>query len=465
MYEEKCSNVHKHVSKKVEKDLEQMRKNVEEYSMNDDNANQLPEKLYSKSNYLISSMSSSNLLENQLMAISLQKIFNGQWFVNLETNAICVNLKVNELRKLLKGNSGSFYSRLKNTAESVTGKNVGWESPQKDSFDYIAITTRMTYEKGVLTVQYNAALRNYLTNLERNFTILNLQTMLSLSNTYTFRFYELLKSQAYYKRGSDTNHKINIYYELGKLKLQLGIIDINDPKIKDKIKKSKNPDYEKIVMEYEMEKMENCNYALRAEEIICSDKGLSKAETNKRLAIVKKEKYPAYMEWSVFKRDLLDKMIEEINSIANDIFIEYDVARQGHGGKVAGINFYLTIPETKLDNIVVEDKKSLSPEEKMEFYEKLQDEIDLPLKIKDLQIICETADYDLYRIKKAYNVLKHSGKVENMVGFLISAIKNNYDVKTYGKSNRKSKNDKNSFNRIMENDYDLKKLEEEILAN
>ena len=122
-----------------------MSKNTEEYSMNDDNTNQLPEKLYSKSNYLISSMSSSNLLENQLMAISLQKIFNGQWFVNLETNAICVNLKANELRKLLKGNSGSFYARLKSTAESVTGKNVGWESPQKDSFDYIAVTIRITY--------------------------------------------------------------------------------------------------------------------------------------------------------------------------------------------------------------------------------------------------------------------------------------------------------------------------------
>lgn len=51
------------------------------------------------------------------------------------------------------------------------------------------------------------------------------------------------------------------------------------------------------------------------------------------------------------------------------------------GGKVAGINFYLTIPKAKLDNIVVEDKKSLSSEEKMEFYEILQDEIDLPLKI------------------------------------------------------------------------------------
>lgn len=101
----------------------------------------------------------------------------------------------------------------------------------------------------------------------------------------------------------------------------------------------------------------------------------------------------------------------------------------------------------------------------MEFYEKLQDEIDLPLKIKDLQKICETADYDLFRIKKAYNVLKCSGKVENIVGFLISAIKNNYDIKTYENSNRKSKNNKNSFNRIMENDYNIKKLEEEILAN
>ena len=64
---------------------------------------------YVKSNFLIGAKYKSSLLENKVMAISLNKIKDAE---EDKEGTLIVRLKASELKKLLDSKSGSFYSQL-----------------------------------------------------------------------------------------------------------------------------------------------------------------------------------------------------------------------------------------------------------------------------------------------------------------------------------------------------------------
>ncbi len=364
-------------------------------------------KTYKKSNILIGGKYRSSLLENQLMAISLSLLDVHR--ISVEDGALVQRIKVADLQKLMHIKGNSFHDRLSSAAESLTGKTVGFDDGE--NFDYVAIIIRATKEGGVFTIRYNPDVENYILNLKSNYTVLNLeQTLKFKRSVYSFRLYELLRSRAYFHKGEEkTKDKVfEIKYNLSELKLAIGVINAENERVKKVLKRSKNPDYEKA----------------------------AEASTEKVLE-----------DWRAFKRIALDKPIAEINEIT-DINVTYKTIKQGQGGKICGIVFYVTykIPDTpeKID--------------KEKFIEDVSDMMDIKITVRELKSVCEEAGYQMDIIREAYQYLCSYGEpIGNATGFLIDYIKKG----GYKKNEVLPKNPKKAYNFESEHVIDYDKLMEQ----
>lgn len=77
------------------------------------------------------------------------------------------------------------------------------------------------------------------------------------------------------------------------------------------------------------------------------------------------------------------------------------------------------------------------------------------------------ADYNIKKVEKAYEAAEKSKHIKNLTGYLISAVTEGYELiemedKAAASKKRKKKN---SFNDIMETDYDVSEIEKLIIAN
>lgn len=97
----------------------------------------------------------------------------------------------------------------------------------------------------------------------------------------------------------------------------------------------------------------------------------------------------------------------------------------------------------------------LTEAEKDQFHDKVMNLISEKVSIPDIRSISEAAEYDLEKVKRAYEVAC-STKVNDMTAFMIAAIKKGYKRRNgnYG-----------SFDSYMRTEYDFEELEKEILAN
>lgn len=381
---------------------------------------------YAKSNALISSMYSATLLENKLMAISLSKLTES---TSEGEGVIYSRMKASELAKLMNKKNGSFYDQLKNTAQNMTGKVIGVNNEEKHTFDYIAVIIRSYYKDGVFTIEYNPHMRDYLLNLKKNFTQLEYSEMLSFKSNYSFRLYELLKSEAYAPKGAVGAHKkrFKISYSVSEFKLLIGIVNSNYDSVRRILNNKTNPDYDKAV----------------------------EASPEKN-----------FERWNDLKYWVIDKAVKEIEE-KTSMRISYETQKAGKGGKVYQIDFIVSFVDAKVgeeeqnseDIVTVAE---LTPEQREKFLEDMDEILSETLKLKDMKAIAQAAGYDMKRFKKAYRILKESTKpVKNMVGFLISALENDYSEPTESKG----KNYAFEFNTFMQQDYDYDALEEELLAN
>lgn len=372
---------------------------------------------YFKSNFLIGAKYKSTLLENKIMAISLSHIQNAEEDMN--TGALISKIPASELRELMGVKGGSFYNQLDKAAKSMTGKTIGMSNPEKKVFDYIAVIIRAHYEGGIFTLEYNPHMKSYIQDIKQNFTILNLPTMLEFDSVYSFRLYELLKSKAYYPKGIDRRENVfKISFSVSELKLNLGVVNAELDKVKKALHNSKTPDYDKAI-EISPEKV--------------------------------------FETWYEFKRRALDIAVKEINK-KTDMEVTYNSLKSGRGGKVYQIDFIVELnkEEKKADELSQEDKDNII-DEIFEFIEE-------PVKLKDIRAIVEAAEYDKDKVKKAYDIMKNSNSdINNMVGFMIKAIKDNFSLPV---SIKKDKNPSTAqFNQFMHQDYDIEALEKELLNN
>lgn len=376
----------------------------------------LNNKNYAKPNFLISAKYKSSLLANKIIAIALADLKEA---VDSNDGVLVSDIKAADLRKMLgiKEEDKNFYAKIKKVSNELTGKNIGITDPEEHSFTYLAVITRATYKKGILTVEWNRHLSKYLKEIKRNFTKLNLGVMLSFDNVYTFRLYEILKSNCY--KGSPYEVKAGSYeisYDLPELRFLLGIANAELDSVKRVLVDTSHPDYEKA-FEKSPEKI--------------------------------------HLDWRDFRRKVLDPAINGIQ--ISDLEVSYKTERFGLGGKIGKVVFYINdknILPAISNPILQTNSKTVDVDD---FIDTMLDIMPFRLRTKDLKKIASEAEYDIYKIKKAVDIAKkNQDSIENMTGFLIAAIKNNWDDQ-YQK-------EKITWNLKQKSDYgDMAELEKLLL--
>lgn len=383
--------------------------------------------VYAKSNYLIGAKYRSTLLENKLLAVSLLNVQEDS------KGLIFAEMKASELRKLFGTTSGGFYKQLDDTAEMMTGKTIGFSDPEKQVFDYIAVVTRAHYENGKFTVEFNHNLKQYITDIQDNFTKLNLEIMLKFKSIYSFRLYELLKSKAYSPKGYVDNNQYIVNMTLSEFKLNLGVVNTQLDSVKRILKNAQNKD--KSIF----------------------DKAVD--------ASPEKE----YTDWKDLKTRVLDKAINEINE-KTDLDIVYVTKTSGRGGKVYAIEFKISYKDKKpkvedvVENVIMDEVD----------IDDLVDEIrdycsEVSFKTKEIKRMLEIAYNDIDRIKGAYDILISSKThIDNPVGFMHRAIEGGWEKHDQFVSpqekNRIAK-DFNNFRQTSYADIDFEEYEKTILSN
>ena len=154
----------------------------------------------------------------------------------------------------------------------------------------------------------------------------------------------------------------------------------------------------------------------------------------------------------------MDKAKAELDE-STSIRFEYEPIRVGTGGKTNSIRFLIYDKKTtKVEEVEKKTIKILTPEEKEDFIDQVNEVIEEKLKVKDLRAIAEAAEYDISKVEKAYKVLLSSGKIDNITGFMIKAIQDGYEEPVMRQK-------KTEFNNFKQNIYDFTELEEQLLDN
>ncbi|MBO5373761.1 MAG: replication initiation protein [Lachnospiraceae bacterium] len=376
------------------------------------------------SNVILRAKYKTTLLEQKVLHMSLARIHN--YTIEKETGALVSTLDVTDIKECMGRKGNSLYNELEEVADNMTGRNIGFSNPEKKEFDYMALIIRAQCENGKFKIYYNPYLKDYIVDIKSNYTKFLEQITMSFKSLHSSLLYQVLKQKAFEpgEKINEISNELRTYefeYNLAELLLDLGLVNSGAEEVKSVLNKSKKPDYEKAV------------------------------------AVAKEKKYE---KWGEFERSALRPAIKEINE-KTDIRVEYVPIKRGRGGKVTAIFFTVEVlPTIRTDLPEEEEIITITEEEKDEYIDWLSDLIDTPLKLKDLRSIAEEAGYSREKTEKAYAILKSTTQVDNVVGFMISAIRNNYSSAGGSQGSKKSANDN-----IMKQDYDIEAIEKDILAN
>lgn len=162
----------------------------------------------------------------------------------------------------------------------------------------------------------------------------------------------------------------------------------------------------------------------------------------------------SYARFYDFKKKVLLYSQREINELT-DITFNFEEIKQGR--KVDKIRFYITSKHAKLEN-VPEKKEKHEEIDLDDLIEQLQDIIREPLKIKEYKAILEAANNDIKLIQAKYQIAKKQRKIDNLVGWMIKAIKEEYTEPI-------EKRKKSGFNNIEPRKYNYAELEKQLLNN
>lgn len=347
-----------------------------------------------KSNLLISSKYRASLLENKIVTLSLSKI-------ELDGSGRPVaKLTAKEIMDMLGKKNTSIYSQIKKAAQGMAGRQMLIEDKENKRFALINLIGSAYYENGELLVKFEPDLKNLVYDIKKNYTPIDVPLMMKFKSNYSYRLYELLKSKAYdpnKKRDADTVYEIP--FKVSELKITIGLVDTNVEAVKVMMQKE-NPDYDEI-----LEKAPIQNFPL----------------------------------WIDFKSKVLDVAIEEINE-RSDIEVSYKLNKIGRGGRVDKIFFYVRRKDVSGSTVDKEEDKpvlpteatvdvvvDITPDELLDLIDEVLDFIDEPIKSKDARNILKAANYDIKKVKKAYLLSQDQENISNLVGWLIAAIKNDYN--------------------------------------
>lgn len=371
---------------------------------------------YRKSNKLVNSRGRTSASVHRLFTVAISE-------AKLVGNQAVATIPGTKLRAIFQNYTGSFYDVVRRACKSPTNKAdlLSWRLEMEDdtteSFSYINVVSSAEFKNGKLTVVFSPEITKEITGLRSNYSEFYRGITLSMKSSCSMILYERLSSQADYLR-STTHNESGPYY-----------------------------------VEYDMEELRH---------IFSLD-----YVTTEGKKTVQKNLYSRYAD---FRINILEVAKSEINELS-PLTIEYEPIMRGHGGRIVAIKF------------VVERKQKaheISKEEqtrrKIVFADvsELLENQNLP--VKTIQRICETADYDYDKVKAAYDLSEQQAEIDNFAGWMISAIRDGYQVSPTGKkasekstkkagAKRSGKKKKPQFSDFEQTEYDFDELEKKLTAN
>lgn len=348
-----------------------------------------------KSNDFIVSKYKSSLLEQKLVAIAITRI-------KVNKNAsITATIFPSELKEMLgkDKDDAHIYRDLKKVSKEMTGHVIEMED-KKGNFSVLSLITNADYIDGHFTMTFNNKMSDHIFNLKSHFTSYSLANALQLKSGYSYRFYELIKMDAY--KISDKCPYVLHDYGVSELKFMVGVLDINDEKARE-----------------------------------CQDNG---GTWDEMAEVCKEKRMP---DWGSFKRRVLDKAKKELDTTA-DFTFDYNLVRSGKGGKIVTIQLIIhknLSREKDIEEKVEQNEKVVK--NRNEVYKQLDtdDFIPLPsilysyeghngLTRENLETIYHTAQDDMAVVVKAIEMADEASQttvINNYVGWIIECIRRKYD--------------------------------------
>ncbi|GCD12384.1 replication initiation protein [Clostridium tagluense] len=191
-------------------------------------------------------------------------------------------------------------------------------------------------------------------------------------------------------------------------------------------------------------------YSIRLYEILKSFQYKKQANINlEELKTMVGASANYFSSYADFKRRVLNKAQEEINE-KTDITFKY--SDQKVGRKVTSIAFN------------IKDKSSVAREEVAVTTVNASSDIEIVKQIikedileLEAQRILDVANYDMNNIKEKYDIVSQLSTVNNLVGIMITALKENWQVP-------KGKHKVSTFNDYEQRAYDFDELEKKLLG-
>jgi hypothetical protein len=141
-----------------------------------------------KHNRLIEAkLSKLTLLEKQLLNITMAQVMRGD-----DDFKLC-KIPASEIKKALNLESKSIYEKLKAVANRLMSRTVLVEDKAAKSWEIFHLVETVKYKDGFLYIKLHSEIAPFLLNVYREFTQLQLNTLLSFDSGFSFSLYEWLK--------------------------------------------------------------------------------------------------------------------------------------------------------------------------------------------------------------------------------------------------------------------------------
>lgn len=141
-----------------------------------------------KHNRLIEAkLSKLTLLEKQLLNITMAQVMRGD-----DDFKLC-KIPASEIKKALNLESKSIYDKLKTVANRLMSRTVLIEDKAAKKWSIYHLVDKVEYENGFLFIKLHHEIAPFLLNVYREFTQLQLNTLLSFDSGFSFSLYEWLK--------------------------------------------------------------------------------------------------------------------------------------------------------------------------------------------------------------------------------------------------------------------------------
>lgn len=372
------------------------------------------ELMLKRSNQLIEARYHSSLMEKKLVALSMSKM-------TIRDGKLVSRIPVGEIREALNYHGGGIYQQLKDiSTETVQHYMFLEDDAVNHTFDLISVVERARYASGILEFTFNDVIKKHTLDVNKRYTAISVDALLSFKSNYTYRIYELLMVH-FYKIPQDGAYQVD--YDLAELKFMIGLIPMD----------------------------EKVQRAVRS--------GMSYAEVI--------ENYipdPPYKTWYNFKRVVLDRGKEEIDKSSRaQIHFDFKPLQAGRGAKTYGVRFFLTrsnkpgaIQDTIASDMVTDEN-----------VEKLLDYANGDLTSGDVIALLTHAKNNLEKVISVYNCVKKAKNIKSRIGWMISAIDNNWDLseaeKEFKEPDKVRLSRKNSFSDFEQREYDFDALESAVL--